>query len=267
MTAIEINKGLNVPSLILSSYNSVATILFCVFLFFPENNRLFAQSDIEDNSITNQLWTDINFSYRLTERLGLYGDVGFRTVSPHEWNRFVIRPAVRYQIPKLILKNFKYNKEVNSGIGFFYTSNRDFPNRIEIRPFQGFRLDWPDRPRIRLRHYARLEERFEMNTDNWKNTFGLRVRYLVELTIKLHGDLIKFNKGIYLPISTELFWNLIGTKQFNDHIRISSGIGYSFSEKWKGEFHLAYHYTRNTIEEDFNTNDIVYRLRAFYRIK
>ena len=224
------------------------------------------QSALEDNSITNQLWTDVNLSYRLAERWDLYGDMGFRTITPHEWNRFVVRPSIRYQAPKLILKNLKYNRELNAGIGFFFTSNHSRSNRLEIRPFQGFKLDWPDRSRLRIRHYLRLEERFDMNTNNWKNTFGLRLRYLAELTVKLQGDFIKFNKGVYLPNSIELFWNLIGTRQFNDHLRINTGIGYSFTEQLKSEFHIGYHYTRNTIGGDFNTNDIVYRLRVFHRL-
>jgi hypothetical protein len=249
------------------SHSARAAMAGSLLLLILQNTGALAQSVLEENALTNQLWTDINFSYQLTERSAVLGDIGFRSVSPHEWNRYVIRPAFRYQIPNRILKNLKLKKELIGGIGFFYTSNFNAPNRLEIRPFQGFRLDWPDRPRIRIRHFVRLEERFEMNTDGWKNTFGLRLRYLAELTIRFQGDIIKYNKVIYIPVSAELFWNLIGTNQFNDHVRVSSGIGYTFSEKWKGEFHIAYHYTRNTVEEDFNTNDIVYRLRAFYRIK
>ena len=157
--------------------------------------------------------------------------------------------------------------EILAGVSFFFTFNVDTSNRFEIRPFQGYKLDWSDRERIRLRHYVHLEERFDINTQYWENTFGLRIRYLAELTIKLQGDLVEFRKGVYIPISVELFWNLIGTRQFNDNLRFSPGIGYMFSEKWKGEFHLAYHYTRNTVGEDFATNDIVYRLRVFYRIQ
>jgi hypothetical protein len=114
---------------------------------------------------------------------------------------------------------------------------------------------------------VRLEERFDINTSNWENTFGLRFRYQAELTIKLQGDVIHETKGVYLPVSVELFWNLIGTKQFNDNLRITSGVGYVFSEKWRGEFNLAYHYARNTVLDEFNSSDIVYRFRAFYQIK
>jgi hypothetical protein len=239
-------------------------IVFICGLFNPV---LLAQDEPEENVVTHQFWVDYNSAYRLTERWDLYGDIGFRTISPHKWNRYIIRPAVRYQVPKLIFKNLKLREEFHAGVGFFFTDNMDAPNRLEIRPFQGIRIDWPDRTRIRFRHYVRLEERFDLNTSDWVNTFGLRLRYLAELTIKLQGDLIAFNKGVYLPISVELFWNLIGAKQFNDHLRLVPGIGYEFSKKWKAEFNLGYHYVRNTVEEDFATNDIVYRLRVRYRIK
>ena len=71
---------------------------------------------------------------------------------------------------------------------------------------------------------------------NWINTFGLRVRYKAELTLKLKGDLISFNDGLYLPVSLELSWNLKGAQQFNDVVRITPGIGYEFSPTWKAEF-------------------------------
>lgn len=251
---------------ITSRIYAVSVICFLILLLV-KHGCLLAQSDLEENSITNQLWTDINFSYQLKERSSVLGDIGFRSVSPHEWNRYVIRSAFGHKLPNRILKNLNLKKELIGGIGFFYTSNFGAPNRFEIRPFQGFRLDWPDRTKIRIRHYVKVEERFELTTDEWKNTFGVRLRYLAELTIRLQGDLIKFNKGIYLPVSAELFWNLIGTNQFNDHVRIGSGIGYSFSDRWSAELFTSYHYTRNTVEEDFTTNDIVYRIRAFYRIK
>ena len=233
-------------------------------MFYPKVN---AQSDVGEGDILHQYWGDFNLAYRLSDHWDLYGDMGFRTITPVNWNRYILRPAVRYQVPRLLFNNLKYREEINAGVGLFFTSNMDVPNRLEIRPFQGYKLDWPDRDRIRLRHYVRLEERFDMNTDDWINTFGLRFRYLAELTIKLQGDLLAFNKGLYIPVGVELFWNLVGAKQFNDHMRIVPGIGYTFSGKWKGEFHVGYHYSRNEVQGDFNNNNIVFRFRVFYRIK
>ena len=238
-------------------------ILSCCSIF---NIEAFGQSE-EDLSLNNQFWFDYDLSFQMGDKWYLHGDLGFRTIVPHIWNRYLIGTAVRFNVPKLIFKKLKYKEELLGGIHFYYTTNFDFSDRLEIRPFQGYRLSWPDRERIRLRHYVRLEERFDINTSNWENTFGLRFRYLAELTIKLQGDVIHDIKGVYLPVSVELFWNLIGTKQFNDNLRFTSGVGYGFSEKWRVEFNLAYHYARNTVLDEFNSSDIVYRFRAFYQIK
>jgi hypothetical protein len=78
--------------------------------------------------------------------------------------------------------------------------------------------------------------------------------------------LIPFNKKLYLPISLEGFWNLKGVQQFNDVVRIAPGIGYEFSPKLKAEFDASYHYTRDTVEDDFATNDFVFRFRVFHTL-
>ena len=118
-----------------------------------------------------------------------------------------------------------------------------------------------------IQHYVRLEERFDLETATWVNTFGLRLRYQAKMILKLKGDLISFNDGLYLPVRMELFWNLKGAQQFNDVVRITPGIGYEFSTTWKAEFDLSYHYTRNTVEDGFATNDIVFRLRVFHKLQ
>ncbi|MDB4584052.1 hypothetical protein N9164_12930 [Draconibacterium sp.] len=86
------------------------------------------------------------------------------------------------------------------------------------------------------------------------------------LTLKFKGDWLSFNDGLYLPVSIEYFQNLKGTEQFNDVVRGGPGIGYEFSELWKVEFDLSYHYTKNTVEDNFATNDFVFRFRLFHKL-
>ena len=105
---------------------------------------LYAQ-DIEDKSTTEQIWLDYNPTYSLSEKEDLYGDIGARTVFPNEWHRFVVGPSVRYLRPNLIFKKLYYKEELHFGIRFFFTANKSFPNRLEIRPFQGYKLLMPDR--------------------------------------------------------------------------------------------------------------------------
>ena len=242
-------------------------ILLSLLLIFS-GYLLYAQDDEgdEDKILTQQIWLDYNPSFSLSEKVDVYGEIGARTVFPNEWYRFVVGPSVRYKRPNLIFKKLYYKEELHFGIRFFFTANKSFPNRLEIRPFQGYKLYWPNRPRIVLQHYIRLEERFDIETSNWVNTFGIRVRYRAKLTLKFKGDWLSFSDGLYLPVSIEAFWNLKGVQQFNDVVRITPGIGYEFSELWKAEFDLSYHYTKNTVEDNFATNDIVFRFRVFHKL-
>lgn len=233
-----------------------------IILFTFLDYFLHAQ-DVSDQSITPQLWLDYNPTFSVSEKVDLYGDIGMRSLFPNEWYRFVVGSSVRYKLSKILFKKLYYKEELHAGIRFFFTANKSASDRLEIRPFQGYKLFWPNRPRIVLQHYLRLEERFDIVTSNWSNTFGLRFRYRVKMILKFKGDWISFNDGLYLPVSMESFMNLKDTEQFNDVVRITPGIGYEFSEFFKAEFDLSYHYTRDTVEDDFATNDIVFRFRVF----
>ncbi len=86
-------------------------------------------------------------------------------------------------------------------------------------------------------------------------------------TIKFQGDVWDYAKGLYLPVGAEFFWNLKGTKQFNDNLRVTIGIGRKFSDAWKAAFNVGYNYTRSSIDEDFHTNNIIFRLRVYHMPK
>ncbi len=236
-------------------------------LLFAFNHSLYSQQPLEDNNVTNQLWISYNMSYQITETTDLYGEFGFKTISPNVWRRYYAKSGVKLNLPKIMLKKMKYRESLAAGIGFYYTDNANEANRLEIRPYQGYVLDWPDWTRVRLRNYFRLEERFDLNTRDWSNTFGLRFRYLIDATFKLQGDIVPEAKGIYIPASMEFFWNLIGARQFNDVYRTNVGIGSNFSDGWRLELRFGYQYARNTTTEDFQTNDIIYQIKAFYTIQ
>ena len=90
--------------------------------------------------------------------------------------------------------------------------------------------------------------------------------YKATLTFKFQGDVVGFGKGLYMPVSLYLYWNLIDVQQFNDKIRITPGIGYVFSSSWKAAFLIGYNYSKVTKEEDFHKNDIILRLRVYHKL-
>ncbi len=241
---------------------NILSLLLCALCF----NKAYSQ-ELTGNDITNQLWLSHDISYKLSEMVDISGELGFKTISPKVWNRYFFKSTIKFSLPKIMFKGLRYKESLSAGVAFFFTDNKYESNRLEIRPYQGYLLDWPDRDRFQLRHYLRLEERFDLDSDNWVNTFGLRLRYLLTLNIKLQGDVINDLKGTYIPVSVEYFWNLIGAKQFNDVIRTYVGVGYNFQNSWRADIRMGYQYARNTTTEDFSTNDLIYGLNVFYRIK
>ena len=72
----------------------IKVLVSIVILSFSLN--IYAQNTISDNIFTEQIWLDYNPSYKFNKELVIYGDIGVRTIFPHEWNRFVIRPSISY---------------------------------------------------------------------------------------------------------------------------------------------------------------------------
>jgi hypothetical protein len=128
---------------------------------------------------------------------------------------------------------------------------------------QGLKFFLPSIDVLPLKNYIRFEERFQKTFDgsSWNSSF--RFRYKVSTIIEWKKHLLSFNKGMYIPLSVEFFFNLKEADRFNDVIRISPGLGYKFNDEWKAEFYVSYHYSNNTSEDDNSTNDFVFRLRIY----
>ena len=229
-------------------------------------SKLSAQEMTEDKFLTKQLWIDYNASININDDFRFYGGLGARTLYPKEWNRFVFTPSVMYSGKKILLNDVHYREELHSGIGIYYTDNLNSQDRLEIRLFQGYKFSWPTRPYIQFQHYFRIDERFDMETANWVTTFGFRLKYEINMLLRFKKDSFFFNDKTYLPVSVELFWNLKDAQQFNDVLRVTPGFGYEYSSAWKAQLEVTYHYTRNTIEDNFATSDFVFRIRVFHNL-
>ncbi|MBB3696827.1 DUF2490 domain-containing protein [Flammeovirga yaeyamensis] len=245
-----------------SIHFKISLLIIC-YLFI---NKVNGQDISTQDNLTQQIWTSYKMTSKVKENTSIAAEFGFRTISPKAWNRYYVNPSVSFSLPKIMFKKLQYKESLFGGMSVFFTDNNEVANRLELRPYQGYALDWPNWPRLRLRHSLKFEERFELNTSNWKNDFGFRFRYLLELNLQLQGDVFQEAKGIYFPISAEFFWNLVGTKQFNDVVRTNVGIGSVLSKNWRGEIKVGYNYSRDTIVEDFKTNDIIYQARLFFTI-
>lgn len=165
-----------------------------------------------------------------------------------------------------MLKKLKYEEEVYFGVDLYYVYNTDLEDVIEISPYQGYALKWPNRKSIIIKHQLELGERFQWGIEDGDYSFGLKLSYQGSLTWKFHGDVWQYGKGFYLTCAFKFWWNLISTTVFNDVARITPGIGYQINPKWKTAFLVGWNYTRNLTSEKFSTNNVIYRFRVYYKI-
>jgi hypothetical protein len=231
-------------------------------VFFVLLNFVYAQSS--DDEVTQQIWTDYNPQWNLNENYTFYGSLGYRTIIPYSWTKLYFTTAVRFAPDPLFELVNKLQREVHFGLNFYYTFNEDKANQIELRPFQGYKISWPNLERIKVSHTIRLDERFIFIIGEDDFTFDLVARYKIEAIFHRTKHLVDFADGFYFPISVEFFIKLYSNEQYNNAIRVTPGLGYSSSsERWKIQFDLSYQYSKNEEESDFTKNTIIYRLRFF----
>lgn len=232
--------------------------ILLIFLFS------FCVGNAQDQT-ANQYWGDYSLIKSLTELSNFHGTFGYIVSSPRAWRRVYAEGMYNHKWPeKFLFKKLNHEEYLSGGLAIYYTNNFDASNSLEIRPSQSFSLSWPNTKRLKIKHRVRLEERFEIETDDWTNTFGLRLGYKFTMIYKLQGKVLSFNKGFYIPISINLWWSLVQTAQFNDQARFTPGLGYVFSPKWKGEFLVGYNFSKSTDNGEYQANGMIFRLRVFH---
>ena len=236
-----------------------------IIVFNIVNHTLQAQENTQ-SIVTEQVWIDFNPSYKISESFNLRGKIGAKAIFPTAWYKFYTSAEVSYKIPKFIFKKLKYNEKVYAGIDCYYVFLTEAPNVFEISPYQGYSLFWPNRESIIIKHNIELGERFQWALNNYDYSFGLKLSYEASVTYKFQGKILKYNKGFYLTGSVKFWWNLISNTIFNDVVRLTPGIGYEFSPKWKAAFLIGYNYTKNLTSEKFHANNVIYRIRVYYNI-
>lgn len=227
-------------------------------------HKISAQDD--SDPITKQYWLDYNLKKKISEKVKINSSFGFRSISPHTWNRYWVRPSVNYRRPKRMLKKWNYTEQFIGGLDVFYTQNLNVTDVLELTPYQVYSITIPNRTRLTLQHKFRLDERFELYTNDWSSNFGLRLSYEAILTLRFSGEIWKKGKGLFIPISAKFFYNIKETVQFNDKVRITPGIGYDFSETWSSAFLIGYNYSKTGENDAFKNNDMFFRFRVYHKL-
>jgi hypothetical protein len=183
--------------------------------------------------------------------LEYYGDTGYRTiVTKINWTRIYVRPSLKY--------HFNKTWEVHAGLGLFYIFYNLDTDQIEITPWQGVQLNWPNFKRINFKSQVKLEERFSFLTDTWASNFEFRFRY------KLSGNIhfVRLNKWS-IPFYGEYFLPLQGNinELYQNKGRVGVGLGYKLVKDWEISFIFNWQGSKLGQGDHLNVSDYAYQLK------
>ena len=239
---------------------SLRNILFALILL----TALSPVRGQEEKDYNQQVWIDFNPRWVLgSGKTILRGSLEYRTIFPNEWNRYIISlgasysPFIHQPERNVAIQYMRFH----AGVRDFYTYSIENLNLNEVRFYQGVQLRWPSFPRVFLTHYIRIEERIEHIQHSDAYDFTMRFRYRLGARFRFLKPALS---DLYLPVSAEVFMSAGQGFYFNDVIRVTPGIGYDFTDQFSTEFHISYHYSRNSKTDDFENNDLVYRLRVYF---
>ncbi len=220
---------------------------YIVLLLLPLilQNRSFAADETD-----RQIWLDFYPHFYLSEKMEYYGDAGTRIqVSDFSWAQVYVRPSVRFHRTG--------HFELHGGLGLFYSYSEDQSNQLEVRPWEGVKLRWPDILGLTFTNYLRLEQRFVFDTqDNWDASFSLRLRY--ELSTKAF-----LSEKLFLPFYVELFED-VGPSVDERYVyrwRFGAGTGYVIDHIWTAEFVFTVQESRSGSDQAFSISNLLFQFK------
>lgn len=204
---------------------------------------------------TFQTWLDYDIKRKLNGNWIYFNDYGFRfshTADKGYW-RVHTRPSIEYRTRVL----YSYR----GGIGLFYQSTNRTIQTFEIRPWQGFKLNWPNYKRFKIYNYMRLEQRFVDQLDEDGYSFSMKLRYKIGVNIPINNPTITVGT-FYIPINFEVFANLalINQELTSDRNRSAIGLGYRYNKSTRLKFTFTYQAKQNNIDQINNQKDYIFHL-------
>jgi hypothetical protein len=190
-----------------------------------------------------ELWsTYVARKYVPKQRFWLRGDLGIRP----DWSEtprtmFLLRARPYFNLGSLW--------EIIPAFDFRYSVYQNLPNSMELRPWLGIRLDWPQIGRVSFNNFYRFESRTHFNEGEKDGDNSLRSRYRLNMRIPINNPGI-VAKTFYVDFRGEAFFSHDDgiTEPFASTLRLGVNVGYNHSTKWR--YYLTFYVDRgrNSLE-------------------
>ena len=222
------------------------------------NNAALAQ----ESNVTNQIWMDLLLDWHIKPKHDLELEIGPKLLISDDdpWKEITLTPAYEYSPAHWV--------DLVVRVLFAWVEQDSKVDTFEYRPVLGarFYFNRASKHRFLVRNFQRIESRniYYRNDHFWSNTWRYRNR--LEFFYSLNRQHMSDYKNWYLLADAELFVNLDETpeERFNDNWRIRGGIGYKLSFNWQFEGIYTLQVSRNTLEEEFDVSNNIFRFRFKY---
>lgn len=211
----------------------------------------------QDIFTVHEGWIDMTVWYKLSDKVKVGGDYGYRTVyQDFEFHSVYVRPTIAWKPNELYSFSF--------AVSDFFTQQTGNFNLNELRLAQEASLYWPKLGPIKFDHRLRFEERFFTIKDTKENSTRMRYRFGVNSPkFKMLG----IGTDFYSAFTWERFVNLGSSYDniFGDSERWEVVFGNKISKKVKVGIHYIFQAVR-TLDDNFEVQENIFRLRIGYTL-
>ncbi len=211
----------------------------------------------------SQLWMDAELNYTYKQRFLFQDELSYQTLvsGGSYWYSLNSTPAFEF--------NLNPHIDLITSVPLSYTLQGRKMSTFEVRAMVGSRIYLTPALRPQVRFLVRLEERwaYDRAIDNWD--IGNRIRLRAEVIYPVNKKSYFEDKMWYFIGDTELFLSTTQdiNERFANRTRFRMGVGYRLNYKMRFEGIYTLQFSRNTIDDDFNSVDNIIRLRFKYYLK
>jgi len=205
---------------------------------------------------TTQVWNEYMLNYPFANSFNLENAFTYSTlIGTPKWRALDYSPTVEWSVTNHV--------DLLAQTVLSYTNQTESYNTFEVRPALGARYYFTPNRRIQTKLLLRVEQRNLKNleTKEWDQSYRPRIRG--EVIIPINRDSY-FVDDLWYAI-TDVEW-LVKTddveERFANRFRWRVGGGYRLNYGLRFEFLYLLQQSRNTLEDDFETSDSIFRLRV-----
>jgi hypothetical protein len=211
---------------------------------------------LQAQSTNEQVWNEYMLNYPFANSFNVENAFNYSTLlGTPKWRALDYSPTLEWSATNRI--------DVIAQITFSYTNQTDTYNTFEVRPALGTRLYFTPNKRIQTRLLLRVEQRNFKNLDTkeWDQVYRPRARG--EVIIPINKDSYFVDKLWYAMTDVEWLYKTDDVEErFANRFRWRIGGGYRLNYTLRFEFLYMLQQSKNTIDDDFESSDNIFRFRV-----